>query len=145
MLCISVPELSQGKEQIKLRASGEHSLYTTCLPHQPQACSLHSALATVHLRPSKGSKGHPQKLACLIWCSTLWQGHQRERQPCLVHKEGHSSTVAYRNIYSGLNSSFPMGQPGLQAHSMSWKHRDSRMASLAPGEGQHLESPSTPC
>lgn len=59
------------------------------LPAQPTSGSLilHSALAMVHSSPSKGSKGHPEKLAGLIWCSTLWQGHQRECQPCLVHKK----------------------------------------------------------
>lgn len=64
------------------------TLHTTCLPNQPQALSLHSALAMVHYSPSEGSKGHPEMPACLIWCSTLWQGHQRECQSCCcVHKK----------------------------------------------------------
>lgn len=106
------------------------TLHTTCLPNQPQALSLHSALAMVHYSPSEGSKGHPEMLNLVLHPVA---GPPKGMSVLLLHpQKGHSGTSADRNIYGGLNPSFPTGQPGLQGHSMPLKHRESRVANLAP-------------
>lgn len=77
----------------------------------------------------------------------------------MVHKKAtRASTLAYRNIYGGLNSSFPAGQPGLPDHRNTeiagWQIwllggsvLEKSQHSLLRGEVEHLPEgvPTQPC